>query len=62
MLATRYGSAAIDLVHQGKFGRLVVLRGTQITDIPLADAIAKNRTVSDDLLALATDLQAVIKK
>jgi 6-phosphofructokinase 1 len=40
----------------------VVLRGTQITDIPLADAIAKNRTVSDDLLALATDLQAVIKK
>ena len=62
MLATRYGSAAIDLVHQGKFGRLVVLRGTEISDIPLADAIAKNRTVGDDLLALASDLQAVIKK
>ena len=25
MLATRYGTAAIDLVHQGNFGRLVVL-------------------------------------
>ena len=57
MLATRYGTAAIDLVHQGKFGRLVVLRGTEITDIPLADAIAKTKTVSDPLLALATGLQ-----
>ncbi|HWZ12073.1 MAG TPA: ATP-dependent 6-phosphofructokinase [Acidobacteriaceae bacterium] len=57
MLATRYGSAAIDLVHQGKFGRLVVLRGTEITDIPLADAIAKTKTVSDELLAIATGLQ-----
>lgn len=62
MLATRYGSAAIDLVHQGKFGRLVVLRGTEITDIPLADAIAKNKTVGDDLLALGRGLQPVLKK
>ena len=30
MLATRYGVAAIDLVHAGKFGRLVVLKGTEI--------------------------------
>jgi phosphofructokinase-like protein len=57
MLATRYGSAAIDLVHQGKFGRLVVLRGTEITDIPLEDAIAKTRTIGDDLIALAAGLQ-----
>jgi ATP-dependent phosphofructokinase / diphosphate-dependent phosphofructokinase len=57
MLATRYGSAAIDLVHEGNFGRLVVLRGTEITNIPLADAIAKNRTIGDDLVALAAGLQ-----
>jgi 6-phosphofructokinase 1 len=57
MLATRYGAAAIDLVHGGKFGRLVVLRGTQITDIPLADAIAKTRTVDDDLFAVADSLE-----
>ena len=50
MLATRYGLAAIDLVHKGKFGRLVVLRGTKIEDIPLAEAIAKNRTVDEELL------------
>ncbi|QHS51120.1 6-phosphofructokinase [Edaphobacter sp. 12200R-103] len=57
MLATRYGVAAIDLVHQGKFGRLVVLKGTQISDIPLADAIAKTRTVGEDLLEVMRSLQ-----
>ena len=57
MLATRYGTAAIDLVHQSNFGRLVVLRGTEITNIPLKDAIAKTRTIGDDLIALADGLQ-----
>ena len=61
MLATRYGLAAIDLVHEKKFGRLVVLRGTEITSIPLKDAIASTRTVSDDLLAIASDLQPDLK-
>src|ERR1700735_3302760 len=59
MLATRYGIAAIDLVHAGKFGRLVVLKGTTITDIPIADAIAKTRTVGEDLLAVMKGLQPV---
>ena len=49
MLATRYGIAAIDLVHAGNFGQLVVLKGTQISSIPIADAIAKTRTVTPDL-------------
>jgi ATP-dependent phosphofructokinase / diphosphate-dependent phosphofructokinase len=57
MLATRYGLAAIDLVHAGRFGRLVVLKGTQISDIPLEDAIAKNRTVGEDLFAVVRGLQ-----
>jgi phosphofructokinase-like protein len=57
MLATRYGLAAIDLVHQGKFGRLVVLRGTRIEDIPLAEAIAKNRTVDDSFLKIISGLE-----
>jgi 6-phosphofructokinase 1 len=57
MLATRYGVAAIDLVHAGKFGRLVVLKGTQISDIPLQDAIAKTRTVGDDLFAVQASLE-----
>jgi 6-phosphofructokinase 1 len=57
MLATRYGVAAIDLVHAGRFGRLVVLKGTEITDIPLQEAIAKTRTVGEDLLAVVKGLQ-----
>jgi 6-phosphofructokinase 1 len=57
MLASRYGVAAIDLVHAGKFGRLVVLKGTQISDIPLQDAIAKTRTVGDDLFAVQESLE-----
>ncbi len=57
MLATRYGLAAIDLVHQGKFGRLVVLHGTKIEDIPLAEAISKNRTLDDSFLSIISSLE-----
>ncbi len=34
-----------------------MLKGTEITDIPLADAIAKTRTVGEDLLAVMKGLQ-----
>jgi phosphofructokinase-like protein len=57
MLATRYGVAAIDLVHQGKFGQLVVLKGTTISSIPLAEAIAKTRTVGEDPFDVVKSLQ-----
>ena len=57
MLATRYGLAAIDLVHEGKFGELVVLRGTKITHISIKDAISKNRTVDPELLEAIRGLQ-----
>ncbi len=57
MLATRYGLAAIDLVHQGQFGRLVVLRGTRIESIPLAEAISTNRTVDDTFLEILSGLE-----
>ncbi len=57
MLATRYGIAAIDLVHSGGFGQLVVLKGTQISSIPIADAIAKTRTVGEDLFDVIKGLQ-----
>jgi 6-phosphofructokinase 1 len=57
MLATRYGIAAIDLVHAGNFGRLVVLKGTEISSIPIADAIAKTRTVTPDLFEVIKSLQ-----
>jgi ATP-dependent phosphofructokinase / diphosphate-dependent phosphofructokinase len=60
MLATRYGLAALDLVHAGQFGRLVVLRGTEIQSITLAEAISKNRTVDDKFLEILTGLEPAV--
>ena len=42
---------------QGKFGQLVVLKGTMISSIPIADAIAKTRTVGEDLFDVIKGLQ-----
>ena len=47
----------VQVVHEGNFVRLIVLRGTEITSIPLKDAIAKTRTIGDDLITLADGLQ-----
>jgi len=44
VLATRYGIAAIDLVHEGKFGRMVALQGNKIVSVPLKDVVGKKRT------------------
>ena len=57
MLATRYGLAAIDLVHEGGFGELVVLKGNAITHIPIAEAISTNRTVGEEFFEVIKGLQ-----
>jgi ATP-dependent phosphofructokinase / diphosphate-dependent phosphofructokinase len=56
MLATRYGVAAIDLVHKGSFGRMVALKGSEITSVPISDAIAKNRCVPQEMIDVAQSL------
>ena len=48
MLATRFGLAAADLVEEGRFGRMVALRGNEIVDIPLAEAVAALKTVPEN--------------
>jgi len=53
VLATRYGIGAIDMVHRGEFGCMAALRGNKIVSVPLADAIAKNRTVDQDMIDVA---------
>jgi ATP-dependent phosphofructokinase / diphosphate-dependent phosphofructokinase len=45
VLATRFGLAAIDAVHEGDFGKMVALRGTEIVRAPLADATRELKTV-----------------
>src|SRR5699024_9820450 len=46
-LATRLGTAARDLAHQGGFGRMVALRGTDIVDVPLTEAIDSVKRVPE---------------
>lgn len=53
MLATRYGLGAIDMVHRGEFGCMAALRGNKIVSVPLVDAIAKNRTVDQEMIDVA---------
>jgi 6-phosphofructokinase 1 len=53
VLAIRYGIAAIDLVHERKFGHMVALRGNEITSIPLKDVVGKRKTVDLKLYEIA---------
>lgn len=53
VLGTRFGIAAIDLVHKGDFGKMVALRGTKIVPVALKDAVSKLRTVDMDLYEIA---------
>ncbi len=48
-LATRFGLHAVDAVHDGDFGSMVALRGTDIVRMPLADATARIKTVEPAL-------------
>lgn len=54
ILATRFGIAAIDLVHQGQFGRIVAIQGNKIVSVPLKDVIGKRKTVDMNLYETAS--------
>jgi 6-phosphofructokinase 1 len=56
VLATRYGIGAIDLVHQGAFGNMVVLRGNHISSVPIVEAISQTSFVSQELIDVALSL------
>jgi 6-phosphofructokinase 1 len=45
VLATRFGLAAIDAAHQGQWGMMAALRGTQIELVELTEAVKQLRTV-----------------
>ncbi|HWP81601.1 MAG TPA: ATP-dependent 6-phosphofructokinase [Bacteroidota bacterium] len=48
ILAMKYGSMALQLASEGKFGHMVSLRGTDVVAVPVKDAIMKLRTVPPD--------------
>jgi 6-phosphofructokinase len=45
VLATRFGLAAVRAVHEGASGVMVALRGTDIVQVPLAEATAHLKLV-----------------
>jgi 6-phosphofructokinase 1 len=51
ILATRYGTHAVDLIAEENFGRMVAIHGNDITSIPLAEVEGKTRLI-DPLLPL----------
>jgi 6-phosphofructokinase 1 len=52
ILATRFGAAAVELAERGGWGRMVAVRGNEMTDVPLAEA-AKVRPVPEELYRIA---------
>ncbi len=53
VLATRFGLAAIDAVHAGHWGTMTALHGTDIVQVPLADAVGTLKTVPPERYAEA---------
>ncbi len=45
VLATRFGVAAVDLIAEAKFGRMVCLQQEKITSVDIADAIGHMKAV-----------------
>jgi len=45
VLATRFGVAAVELIHAGDFGKMVALQGNRITSITLESAVQQLKTV-----------------
>jgi 6-phosphofructokinase 1 len=48
VLATRYGTKAVELAVNGEFGRMVSLRGLTVNSVAIKDAISKQRLVPVD--------------
>jgi 6-phosphofructokinase 1 len=49
VIATRFGIEAIDAAHDNDFAKMVALRGTDVVRIPIAEGVARLKTVDDRL-------------
>jgi 6-phosphofructokinase 1 len=48
VLATRYGTAAADIIANRNYGKMVALKDNKIVDVPLADVSGKLKLVEPD--------------
>ena len=55
VLGTRLGVHAARLAHEGRFGQMVSLRGTQITSVELSDAVGQMRTLEPEFMSEARE-------
>ncbi|MEA2200178.1 MAG: ATP-dependent phosphofructokinase / diphosphate-dependent phosphofructokinase [Solirubrobacteraceae bacterium] len=53
VLATRFGVAAMDALAGGRFGMMVALRGTEIVEVPLEDALREPKLLDPKLYETA---------
>ncbi len=53
VLGTRYGVKAVDLIHAGEFGQMVVLRGTHITSVSLEKIGSGPKGIDPELIRTA---------
>ena len=53
VIATRFGIEAIDAVHDGDFGVMVALRGTDVIRVPIEEGVEKLKTVDKKLFDTA---------
>ncbi len=53
VLGTRFGVAAVDLIRDSKFGRMVALHGNEIVDVPLIEAVGELKLVDLKLYEVA---------
>jgi 6-phosphofructokinase 1 len=60
LLGQRYGLHAIDMVHDKKWGRIAVLKGLDVSDITIKEAIATNRRLDQRFFDVIADLEAKV--
>ena len=53
VLATRFGIAAIDAVHDHDFGKMVALRANKIERVSLAEGVGELKTIDPDIYSVA---------
>ncbi|MCZ7526215.1 MAG: 6-phosphofructokinase [Acidimicrobiia bacterium] len=54
VLATRFGIAAIDAAHEGEFGVMVALRGTDVVRVPIEEGVRELKTLDPTLYDVAS--------
>jgi 6-phosphofructokinase 1 len=53
VLASRFGVAAIDAVHDSAWGTMVALQGGHVVRVPLAEAVGELKLVDPELYGVA---------